>query len=61
MDSAADVAGCGYEAMKRGDEAVVFGQSNRDFLARAAPKSELENAGELAEILKPRSPAVLAR
>ena len=56
MDSAAEVARTGYEALMRGESDVIFGEQNRTAMQEARTKSEAENAEMAAQVLRPIAP-----
>ena len=53
MDSAAEVARTGYEALMKGDSDVIYGEHSRKAMQEARTKSEAENAKQAAEVLRP--------
>ena len=53
MDTAADVARTGYEAMMKGESDVIYGEQNRKTMREARTESEAENAKQAAEVLRP--------
>ena len=53
MDSAAEVAQAGYEALIKDESEVIFGEHNRKAVQDARTKSEAENAKQVAEVLRP--------
>ena len=55
MDSAADVARIGYEALMKGESDVIYGEHNRKAMQEARTKSEAQNAEVAAEVLRPIS------
>ena len=56
MDSAAEVALTGYEALMKGQSDVIFGDQNRKATQEARKQSEAENAKQVAALLRPNSP-----
>ena len=56
MDSAAEVARTGYEALLRGESDVIFGEHNRKAMQEARTRSEAENAEMAAQVLRPIPP-----
>lgn len=52
MDSAAEVARTGYEALMKGESDVIYGEHNRKAMQEARTKSEAENAKAVAEVLQ---------
>ena len=56
MDSAADVARTGYEALMKGESDIIFGEHNREAIQESRARSEAENAKQVAEVLRPIPP-----
>ncbi len=54
-DSAADVAKAGYEALMEGLSDIIYGEQNRKAIQQARTQSEVENAKQSAEVLRPIS------